>query len=208
MHISVYIVCSDPERQCTCADGDQGCIMAATSSFPPPTRWSSCSVSDLNEGFTMLNLDSCLFNQPSMSVGDPSCGNGIREGNEVCDCGSAQECTDPCCNAATCQLASGAQCSAGACCSNTCRFLSYGTQCRAAIGECDIVEYCPGDSGECPADDHQRNGILCNNGTGYCYGGMCPTHDAQCQVAFGKSMIVLSAVTAGILANIVILARF
>ena len=100
------------------------------------------------------------------------------------------------------------QCSAGARCSNTCRFLSYGTQCRAAIGECDIVEYCLGDSGECPADDHQRNGILCNNGTGYCYGGMCPTHDAQCQVAFGKSMIVLSAVTAGILANIVILARF
>jgi hypothetical protein len=122
-------------------------------------------------------------------VGDPVCGNGIREGNEVCDCGSAQECTDPCCNPATCQLASGAQCSAGDCCSSTCRFLSYGTQCRAANGDCGIAEYCPGDSGDCPANDHQRDGVSCNSNTGYCSGGMCPTRNAQCQVAFGKSTV-------------------
>ena len=187
--ISLCLGCSDADRQpqCTCADGDQGCIMAARSSFPPPTRWSSCSRSDLAEGFTMFDLDRCLFNQPSMSVAEPSCGNGIREGNEVCDCGSAQECTDPCCNPATCQLASGAQCSAGECCSSTCQFESYGTQCRAAAGDCDIAEYCPGDSSQCPADDHQRNGISCNSGSGYCYGGRCPTHNAQCQLAYGMS---------------------
>ena len=163
--------------------------MAAISGFPPPTRWSSCSVDDLNSGFTTRNTGRCLSNVPTVTVGDPVCGNGIREENEVCDCGSAQECTDPCCNPATCQLASGAQCSAGECCSSTCQFVSYGTQCRAASGDCDIAEYCPGDSGDCPADDHQRDGISCSSNAGYCSGGMCPTHNAQCQVAFGKSTV-------------------
>ena len=163
--------------------------MGASSGFTPPTRWSSCSLSDLNTGFSSRRTDRCLTNVPTVTVGDPVCGNGIREGNEVCDCGSAQECTDPCCNPATCQLASGAQCSAGACCSSTCRFLSYGTQCRAAEGECDIAEYCPGDSGDCPADYHQRDGTSCSSNTGYCTGGMCPTHNAQCQIAFGKSAV-------------------
>ena len=172
---------------CVCADGNQGCIMAATlSGSNPPTRWSSCSISDLNQGFTTRSTDRCLSNIPTTMVGDPICGNGIREGNEICDCGSEQECTDPCCNAATCQLASGAQCSAGPCCSSTCQFLSYGTECRAVIGECDIAEYCPGDSADCPSDDHQLDGTSCSGDTGYCNSGMCPTHDAQCQVAFGR----------------------
>ena len=165
--------------------------MAAIPSLPPPTRWSSCSISDLNAGFTEEQTGRCLTNVPTQTVADPVCGNGIRERFEICDCGSAQECTDPCCNAATCQLASGAQCSAGAsaCCSSTCQFASYGTQCRASGGDCDVAEYCTGDSGECPSDDHQRNGISCNNNAGYCLDGMCPTHNAQCQRAFGMSTI-------------------
>ena len=161
--------------------------MAAISGFPrtPPTRWSSCSITDLNEGLSTFNLDRCLFNLPITMVGDPVCGNGIREGNEICDCGSEQECTDPCCNAATCQLASGAQCSAGPCCSSTCQFLSYGSQCRAAIGECDIAEYCPGDSADCPSDEYLHDGASCGGSAGYCFEGRCPTHNDQCQRAFG-----------------------
>ena len=181
-------ISSDTNRACTCADGNQGCIMAAILSNTPPTRWSSCSLSDLNDGFTDRNTDRCLSNVPTTSVGDPVCGNGIREGDEICDCGSAQECTDPCCNAATCQLASSAQCSAGPCCTSTCQFESYGTECRAALGECDIAEYCLGDSSECPSDEHQRNGISCSSNAGYCNAGMCPTHNAQCQRAFGMYM--------------------
>ena len=161
--------------------------MAAVSGFPPPTRWSSCSVSDLNDGFTMHNLDRCLFNEPSMTVGDPVCGNGIRERDEICDCGSLEECTDPCCNATSCQLAGGAQCSAGACCTSTCQFVSYGTQCSTALGECDIVEYCSGDSSECPSDATKLDGTFCNENSSYCYSGKCPTHNAQCQTAFGMS---------------------
>ena len=162
--------------------------MAATTKFPPATEWSSCSISDIKEGFKKYSLDRCLFNEPSMMVGDHVCGNGIREGSEICDCGSRQECTDPCCNPDTCQLADGAQCSAGPCCTNSCQFVSYGTQCRAASGECDIAEYCPGDSSECPKDDHKPNGIPCNNSSGYCFKGECPTHDSQCQLAFSKFM--------------------
>ena len=100
-----------------------------------------------------------------------------------------QECTDNCCNANTCQLAAGAQCSAGACCNSTCQFRTYGTTCRTATGECDIAEYCSGDSGECPADDHRQYGTACASNTGYCYDGECPSHDAQCQFHYGSGAL-------------------
>ena len=167
-------------RTCTCADTQ--CIMAGVSRFSLPTRWSSCSVSDLAN----LRDDTCLFNIPTTMVGSPRCRNGIREGNEVCDCGNMQECSDPCCNAATCQLAAGAQCSAGACCTSQCRFQPYGTQCRGASGECDIAEYCPGDSGQCPMNDHRVDGTPCASNAGYCSGGLCPIHEAQCRALYRK----------------------
>ena len=191
LYILSYSISFSDERQCSCTDGNNGCIMTAISGSPPPTKWSSCSVSDLDTGFNTFSLDRCLFNQPTMTVGDPVCGNGIREGDEICDCGSPLECGDPCCNATTCQLASGAQCGAGPCCTSSCQFVSYGTQCRAASGECGIAEYCPGDSSECLPDEHKLDGTSCssNGATGYCYSGMCPTHNAQCQRAFGMSFI-------------------
>ena len=160
--------------------------MAATTDFLPATEWSSCSVSLLKEGFDKYNLDRCLFNEPSKTVKDPVCGNGVREGKEECDCGSRLECTDPCCNPNTCQLASGAQCSAGPCCNDKCQFVPYGTQCRAAVGECDIAEFCSGESSECPKDNVKLNGIPCSNGSGYCFMGECPTHNSQCQLSFSK----------------------
>ena len=46
-------------------------------------------MSYLNEGYR-LNLDRCLFNTPQRTLEDPVCGNGIREGNETCNCGSVE----------------------------------------------------------------------------------------------------------------------
>ena len=65
--------------------------MSAVTSFPPATRWSSCSISDLNNGlFGPNNLQRCIGNVPTTTVGDPVCGNGITEEGEVCDCGSPE----------------------------------------------------------------------------------------------------------------------
>lgn len=88
-------------RGCSCPD--LNCIMSASLSNPPPTRFSSCSLEDLNE---LINDgdDFCLFNIPGPSVGGPRCGNRILEGNETCDCGGEAACTDLCCNATTCEM--------------------------------------------------------------------------------------------------------
>ena len=74
---------------CSCNDPSGSCIMASVINFPSATHWSDCSRSDLNTGITFRNLDRCLMNEPSITVGDPVCGNGIREGDEMCDCGLA-----------------------------------------------------------------------------------------------------------------------
>ena len=184
-HSFICIYCVYTDVQCTCDDPTTHCIMAAVSGEPFPTQWSSCSRDELNNGLNNLNLGQCLTNQPTMTVGDPICGNGIREGDEVCDCGSQVECTDPCCNATVCQLAANAECSAGACCSSSCQYVSMGSVCRNALGECDIMELCNGSSSDCPTDDHKIDGTPCNGDTGYCYSGSCPSHDHQCSIAFG-----------------------
>lgn len=185
---------------CTCEDPTGTCIMAAIStSGSEPDTWSSCSEDFLNVGFNTHNLNSCLGNQPTTMVGDPVCGNGLREGDEVCDCGSASECNDPCCNAATCELATGAACSAGECCTSQCAFVTAGTSCRAAVGSCDVAEYCSGSSGDCPDNEVVLDGESCtrNGDSAFCYSGECPNNDILCEEAWSKSMFsdILSFIT-------------
>ena len=144
--------------------------------FFSPTKWSDCSIRALYQ-LQWSGRDSCLFG--------PTCGNGVVETGETCDCGLPGECTDPCCNATTCEVAHGMECATGACCTHDCLFVAYGTECRVQSGDCDVAEHCLGDSGECPEDHRAANGIPCSSDAGYCIEGTCPTHEKQCQAAFG-----------------------
>lgn len=53
----------------------------------PPKSWSSCSLDDLQYGL-QHGFDMCLQNVPTRRFFDQStCGNGIWEEGEECDCG-------------------------------------------------------------------------------------------------------------------------
>lgn len=41
--------------------------------------------------------------------------------------------------------------------------MSAGSQCRAPSGECDLGEYCNGQSSECPTDVYVQDGSQCSN---------------------------------------------
>ncbi|CAH1796798.1 unnamed protein product [Owenia fusiformis] len=171
----------DDGGSCSC-EWSGGCIMAAVGTSDPQA-FTDCSNNALNS-----NVFTCLSDAPTSLYSDPVCGNAIKEADEECDCGTAQECptTDPCCEVGTCKLKASSQCGGGECCSN-CTYSMQGTLCRAANGECDLNETCSGNSGECPTDVEKIDGTLCYNDTAYCYRGSCMSRDAQCKNIFGPS---------------------
>ncbi|KAL8173974.1 UNVERIFIED_CONTAM: Disintegrin and metalloproteinase domain-containing protein 9 [Gekko kuhli] len=173
----------DDERTCTCEV--KNCIMSSGASGA--MNFSSCSADDF-EKLTLNKGGSCLLNipRPEETYSPPYCGNKLVDAGEDCDCGSQEECkSDPCCEAGTCKLRSGADCAYGDCCLN-CHYLSQGTECRESASECDLPEYCNGTSPFCPQDVTIQNGHPCHNDEAYCYNGMCQYYDAQCKAIFGS----------------------
>lgn len=59
--------------------------------------------------------------------------------------------------------------------------------CRSADQECDLPEYCRGDSEYCPEDIHKGDGQLCKDGKAYCYRGNCRTRSDQCKLLWGST---------------------
>ncbi|KAM4636102.1 disintegrin and metalloproteinase domain-containing protein 9-like isoform 2-T2 [Discoglossus pictus] len=147
--------------------------------------FSSCSSDDF-EGLILRGGGLCLKNppDPNQVLSIPVCGNNVVDKGEECDCGSPQECKNPCCNAATCRLTSGSQCAQGLCCEN-CKFKVGGMLCREKSNTCDLPEYCNGSYALCPVDVYVMNGFPCNNS--YCYSGVCQSFDSQCETLFGAA---------------------
>ncbi|XP_036061099.1 disintegrin and metalloproteinase domain-containing protein 8 isoform X2 [Onychomys torridus] len=160
-----------------------GCIMTESFGSEFPKKFSRCSQVDL-ESFVMKPQTGCLTNAPDVNrfVGGPVCGNGFLERGEQCDCGTPQDCKNPCCDATTCQLVKGAECASGACCYK-CKVKPAGELCRPVKDRCDLEEFCDGQRPECPEDAFQQNGTPCPGG--YCFDGSCPTLAQQCQDLWG-----------------------
>ncbi|XP_077595673.1 disintegrin and metalloproteinase domain-containing protein 12 [Stigmatopora nigra] len=177
-----------PERGCGCRVTAErgGCIMTPSTGYPFPTMFSSCSKKDL-----VASLDKgvgmCLFNMPEVKVlyGGQKCGNGYVEEGEECDCGEAEECLNPCCNATTCTLKGDAVCAHGQCCHN-CQLKPAGTPCRESGNSCDLPEFCTGGGPHCPANVYLHDGHACSGVEGYCYNGVCQTHEQQCVTLWGQ----------------------
>lgn len=161
--------------------------MASSSGSSGPTHWSTCSLEHLALAFEH-GMDYCLRNKPQKLFDSPICGNGFVEPGEQCDCGLKENCDNPCCNVTTCMLHSNASCATGECCDlKTCRPKTAGTECRSAEHECDLPEYCTGQSEYCPADVFKMDGEGCSVGKAFCYQGSCRTHDDQCKLLWGPT---------------------
>ncbi|XP_034563027.1 disintegrin and metalloproteinase domain-containing protein 12-like isoform X2 [Notolabrus celidotus] len=177
-----------PERGCGCrVTVDRGgCIMTPSTGYPFPTVFSSCSKKDLTASFEK-GVGMCLFNMPEVKVlyGGQKCGNGYVEEGEECDCGELEECMNPCCNATTCTLKGDAVCAHGQCCQD-CQLKPAGTPCRESSNSCDLPEFCTGTSPSCPSNVYLHDGHACHSVDGYCYNGICQTHEQQCITLWGQ----------------------
>ena len=128
----------------------------------------------------------CLNNRPTLTFGDPYCGDKfVNQAWEECDCGILSACDDPCCNASTCMLTPGSQCSiSDLCCDNACQIRTEGATCRDKASSCDLPEYCDGKMSSCPSDVYIQNGEPCNSQndrlSSHCYYGQCMTVYDQC----------------------------
>nr|XP_057918322.1 disintegrin and metalloproteinase domain-containing protein 12-like isoform X3 [Doryrhamphus excisus] len=198
-----------PERGCGCrVTVDRGgCIMTPSTGYPFPTVFSSCSKKDLTASFDK-GVGMCLFNMPEVKVlyGGQKCGNGYMEEGEECDCGELEECMNPCCNASTCTLKGDAVCAHGQCCHDCQVFLERplkavqlcqrpqfqlqlkpsGTPCRESGNSCDLPEFCTGVGPHCPPNVYLHDGHACHSVDGYCYNGVCQTHEQQCVTLWGQ----------------------
>ena len=163
-----------------------GFIMSASvcGSCPTqPTNFSSCSQAAY-AAFLTPNV-TCLSNPITTTYRGPTCGNGIVEAGETCDCGASNcQGKDACCNGSTCQLTPSATCSANDLCCDPqqCRPRAVGTPCRAAASACDTAEVCNG-SAQCPSDGYLRAGSSCSDPlstSAVCYQGNCRSREQQC----------------------------
>lgn len=194
-----------------------GTVMAATASTSSRLRLREWSAP--NQDYFLKRRAQLLRNYPCLTtvasaVRRPtqdfaSCGNGIVDNGEDCDCGHplGARCLGPegaCCEPDSCLLRPGAACGVNAECCDlaTCQFRTNRTLCRpVAHPECDVPEYCTGQSGHCPPDVVRNTLAPCaytdDSFTAYsgpivaarCIRGACRTHTDQCRRLWGPMMM-------------------
>ncbi|KAI7858760.1 Metallo-peptidase family M12-domain-containing protein, partial [Circinella umbellata] len=180
IHDCTAQTCPCSPTGCSCCPlSDSKCSAGDTYLMNPTSNvtsedFSPCSISDICGSFP--NIGYCL-QSPDLrdTTSFTMCGNGILEPGEECDSGLTDS---ACCHARTCKLKAGAVCDQQ-CCLN-CTVAPSTAMCRPAVSECDIPEYCTGESLSCPTDEYQENGSLCANNTMKCASGVCTSRDEQC----------------------------
>lgn len=60
-----------------------------------------------------------------------------------------------------------------------------GTLCRESSNSCDLPEFCTGANPHCPSNVYLHDGHACHDVDGYCYNGICQTHEQQCITLWG-----------------------
>ncbi|CAI4230543.1 unnamed protein product [Auanema sp. JU1783] len=171
---------------CQC-EMENNCVMSSTPGVPgSPFAWqfSKCSVARMH-GVWSTGQVHCLLNRPFQVNQLRECGNGVVDGSEECDCGSREQCTDPCCDPLTCTLRAHAQCAAHHSCCHRCELRKQGEVCRSSKSSCDVAEVCDGKTGDCPADGHLVDGTTCGE-DGQCWRGNCSDPQAQCKNLWGR----------------------
>lgn len=168
-------------------DAGEGFIMNP-STAQGITRFSACSIGNICSALGRNSVKSnCLTNNRDVNLTTgQTCGNGIVEGDEQCDCGGAAACgRNPCCDPQTCKFKNNAVCddSNEDCCKN-CQFAPSSLVCRPSVGSCDPAETCTGSSPYCPEDKNKPNGESCGNGL-TCASGQCTSRDQQCRTVMG-----------------------
>uniref|UniRef100_A0A8C6RMC5 ADAM metallopeptidase domain 3 n=1 Tax=Nannospalax galili TaxID=1026970 RepID=A0A8C6RMC5_NANGA len=155
--------------------------------------FSSCSMSEYKQLASQPESE-CLQQQQQQVlkvVAQPqmaTCGNNKLEVPEECDCGPAETCTHVnCCDPKDCTLIKSAECGTGPCCDKrSCLIAERGKLCRKSKDLCDFPEFCNGSSEYCVPDTQAADLEPCNNGTAFCYKGICRDPDRQCAELFGK----------------------
>lgn len=158
-------------------------LMNPSASFSA-SEFSPCTIGQIctNIGQKTITTTCLTTNENVKLDGAATCGNGIVEEGEDCDCGGEAGCgTNSCCEPTTCKFTTGSVCDSqiSACCTEQCQFASAATVCRPSTGFCDPAETCSGSTGSCPPDAFAKNGQSCGTDL-QCASGQCTSRNLQC----------------------------
>jgi hypothetical protein len=197
VHDCTSQTCGQPDvrnsQQCcplsaSSCDANGGFIMNPSTSNGI-SKFSACSIGNVCSALGRNSVkSSCLTNNRDVTLlTGQTCGNGIVEGDEECDCGGKTGCdNNACCNPDTCKFIGDAVCDdSNEDCCRSCKFASNSTVCRPSASSCDPQEFCTGSDPYCPQDKTKDDGTDCGNGLS-CASGQCTSRDLQCKTIMGS----------------------